>query len=429
MDKDLIENWNLRNDNYVKDILLATIINKGASFGCLYEDPFFFKYMSDAWFEKHRRTFEKWFEAYDLPYQPLRNHLSTKRENQKTSEDGNIVNSYKDNKDVNATHIGDKFSNEDLNDKTTKEFTQNETIDNDTTKGFESAEITDKDTSDTTVGKGNEATQSSGNKDYTNEHTMDRDQDVTTAFDHTDKTTYTDRETTRTPSLQTETRVSAYNAGDKLYDEDTSQDPPVVNKKAPYYDAYAPSELVLNNGSEKTKETGDVSVNHKTNNDEGANLVHTDETINSDTNKYDELHREEGTSHNDYDESKVGSEDKTVRTSSNEQGTNDTVTDTKYNDQTSDLRNVQTTSNDKYNDSAITKSDGTNETKSNNVSDKDIATYMEGLMGGTSYQTLLEKEVNVQMFTIYDQMAELFCDEMCVRIYLSNRQRGGCCIW
>ena len=28
-----------------------------------------------------------------------------------------------------------------------------------------------------------------------------------------------------------------------------------------------------------------------------------------------------------------------------------------------------------------------------------------------------------------NQMAELFVDEMCVRIYLSNRQRGGCCWW
>lgn len=421
MEKDLNQEWTLRNENYDSNILLSTILNKGASFGVLYEDPLRFKFMSDMWFEKHRRTFEKWFEAFDLPYQPLRNYLEMRKANEKTSEDSNVYNNYKDNKDVNSTHIGDKSTNEDLLGKTAKEFVQKEVSDNDTTKGFESAEITDKDTKSILVGSGDSNDTNNGAKDSTNEHVLDKDTDVVTKFDYDDKTTYTDRETTRTPSLRDEQRVSAYNAGNELY--------PSGHPENPYYDAYAPSELNLHYGEEKTTEKGDVNVNHKTNNDDGANLVHTDETINQDNTKFDERHYDDNTSHSEYDESNVGSEDQTVRTSTNEQGTNDTTIDTTYNDQTSDIRNTRFSEENKYNDSSITRADGDRTTKSNNISDKDINDYIEGLNRGVAYQDLLAKEVKVQMFTIYDQMAELFVDEMCIRIYLSNRQRGGCCWW
>lgn len=421
MEKDLNQEWTLRNENYDSNILLSTILNKGASFGVLYEDPLRFKFMSDVWFEKHRRTFEKWFEAFDLPYQPLRNYLEMRKANEKTSEDSNVYNNYKDNKDVNSTHIGDKSTNEDLLDKTAKEFVQKEVSDNDTTKGFESAEITDKDVKSTLVGSGDSNDTNHGAKDSTNEHVLDKDTNVTTAFDYDDKTTYTDRETTRTPDLRTETRVSAFNDAGNGTGHGTHEDDPD-------YTAYNPSQLVLNEGSETTKESGDVNVNHKTNN-EGENLVHTDEIINQDDTKFDERHYDDNTSHSEYDESNVGSEDQTVRTSTNEQGTNDTTVDTTYNDQTSDIRNTRFSEENKYNDSSITRADGDRTTKSNNISDKDINDYIEGLNRGVAYQDLLAKEVKVQMFTIYDQMAELFVDEMCVRIYLSNRQRGGCCWW
>ena len=429
MEKDLNQEWTLRNENYDSNILLSTILNKGASFGVLYEDPLRFKFMSDVWFEKHRRTFEKWFEAFDLPYQPLRNYLEMRKANEKTSEDSNVYNNYKDNKDVNSTHIGDKSTNEDLLDKTAKEFVQKEVSDNDTTKGFESAEITDKDVKSTLVGSGDSNDTNHGAKDSTNEHILDKDTDVTTAFDYDDNTSYDDRETTRTPSLTSETRTSAYNAGGPYYDTDTTEDPPIPLHKSANYDAYAPEQIVINTGHETTSEKGSTTVNHKTNNEDGANLVHTDETINSDNTKFDERHYDDNTSHSEYDESNVGSEDQTVRTSTNEQGTNDTTVDTTYNDQTSDISNTRFSEENKYNDSSITRADGDRTTKSNNISDKDINDYIEGLNRGVAYQDLLAKEVKVQMFTIYDQMAELFVDEMCVRIYLSNRQRGGCCWW
>lgn len=423
MDKDLDQTWVLRNNNFKPTILLSTILSKGSSFGCLYEDPLRFKFMSDIWFEKHYRTFEKWFEAFDLPYEPLHNYLNKRKESQKTSEDSNKYNKYSDNTDVNSTHIGDSFKNEDLSDRTTEDITTNEVIDQDTTGSKTSKEITDIDTTQDKNYEESVNTVTDGTKNYTDEHDLSRTKDTDTKTDITATTTDNNRTSTTTPNLISENRVSAYN---DLGDESGHG----THETDPDYGAYNPESLNINTGSTSTVGTGSTSVHTLTNNtDPSSNNVHEVENMDTDDHAYDESHEDETQVNKEGEEHITGTEDKTVDYTESTTGTMDQETNSTSNKIGTDTKNIKTTSNDKYNDGSNTKSDGDSSTKSNSITDKDIDAYVSGIIGNTAYQDLLAKEVNVQMFTIYDQMAELFCDEMCVRIYLSNRQRGGCCWW
>lgn len=434
MDKDLDQTWVLRNNNFKPTILLSTILSKGSSFGCLYEDPLRFKFMSDVWFEKHYRTFEKWFEAFDLPYEPLHNYLSKRKENQKTSEDSNTYNKYNDNTDVNSTHIGDSFKNEDLSDRTTEDITTNEVIDQDTTGSKTSKEVTDLDTTQDKTYEESVNTVIDGTKNYTDKHVLDGTDNKTTTSNGSSSNT-TSNTTTETsgklvpvawddqgnptdweidPETERtiENRVSAYNEGEVPVDEET------------YRDNYSPNQLTITHGQMSTATSGRSNGTTSDTTTENG-----DHHLSKDDHTYDETHEDETQVNKEGEEHITGTEDKTIDYTESTTGTMDQETNSTSNKIGTDTKNIKTTSNDKYNYGSNTKSDGDSSTKSNSVTDKDIDTYVSGIIGNTAYQDLLAKEVNVQMFTIYDQMAELFVDEMCVRIYLSNRQRGGCCWW
>ena len=64
----------MENERFDKDVLLNTIVVRGAQFEPLYSNPEFFLQMSDSWWMAHRRTFEKWFDAFDIVYAPLENY-------------------------------------------------------------------------------------------------------------------------------------------------------------------------------------------------------------------------------------------------------------------------------------------------------------------------------------------------------------------
>lgn len=72
--KSFADDWELTNQTYDKDTLLACIIQTGASFEPLYADPDYFHLMSAMWWKRWKRTFEKWFDAFDLEYNPLENY-------------------------------------------------------------------------------------------------------------------------------------------------------------------------------------------------------------------------------------------------------------------------------------------------------------------------------------------------------------------
>ena len=60
--------------SYDKDTLLANIVMTGGRFEPLYANPDYFRFMSGLWWNKWTRTFEKWFDAFDLEYNPLENY-------------------------------------------------------------------------------------------------------------------------------------------------------------------------------------------------------------------------------------------------------------------------------------------------------------------------------------------------------------------
>ena len=64
----------MENERFDKDVLLNTIVVRGAQFEPLYSNPEFFLQMSDSWWMAHKRTFEKWFDAFDIAYAPLENY-------------------------------------------------------------------------------------------------------------------------------------------------------------------------------------------------------------------------------------------------------------------------------------------------------------------------------------------------------------------
>lgn len=70
-EKSITDSWSLYNENFDKEVLLATIIQKGGTFEPLYSDPDYFRMMSEMWWKKWTRTFQKWFDVLDEEYEPL----------------------------------------------------------------------------------------------------------------------------------------------------------------------------------------------------------------------------------------------------------------------------------------------------------------------------------------------------------------------
>lgn len=87
-EKSFADEWELTNQTYDKDTLLACIIQTGASFEPLYTDPDYFRLMSALWWKRWKRTFEKWFDAFDLEYNPLENYDRTEQWHEDTLDTG-----------------------------------------------------------------------------------------------------------------------------------------------------------------------------------------------------------------------------------------------------------------------------------------------------------------------------------------------------
>ena len=73
-EKSLTDDWSLTNENFDPEILLAAIVNKGATFEPLYADPDYFYIMNRYFWRKWERTFNEWFNAFDIEYNPLDNY-------------------------------------------------------------------------------------------------------------------------------------------------------------------------------------------------------------------------------------------------------------------------------------------------------------------------------------------------------------------
>lgn len=86
----------MENERFDKDVLLNTIVVRGAQFEPLYSNPEFFLQMSDSWWMAHRRTFEKWFDAFDIVYAPLENYDRHEKRTNALNKSENTANSQKE---------------------------------------------------------------------------------------------------------------------------------------------------------------------------------------------------------------------------------------------------------------------------------------------------------------------------------------------
>lgn len=72
--KSIVDSTGITNSNFNSDILKATIISKGATFETLYADADYFYYVVSLFWLKWSRTFNEWFDAFDIEYNPLDNY-------------------------------------------------------------------------------------------------------------------------------------------------------------------------------------------------------------------------------------------------------------------------------------------------------------------------------------------------------------------
>lgn len=70
----LTDNWELEAEEFVPEVLLATIINRGASFCVLYPEPDYFKLMSDNFWKRWKNVFQNWFDLQKIEYDPIENY-------------------------------------------------------------------------------------------------------------------------------------------------------------------------------------------------------------------------------------------------------------------------------------------------------------------------------------------------------------------
>ena len=84
----------ITNEHFDKDTLLATIVNTGGTFAVNYADPEFFHLMCGYFWKKYDRTFNKWFDVFDIEYSPLWNKDYFEETHEDTYDSGHYDKEY-----------------------------------------------------------------------------------------------------------------------------------------------------------------------------------------------------------------------------------------------------------------------------------------------------------------------------------------------
>ncbi len=324
-ERSLKDPWELTGDLlFDPQVLLDTIMMKGGTLAPLYANAATFYRMNNAWWNRHKLTFQKWWEVIDDEYTPLWDRDGFEETIDKTTDDGSTT--------------GNTTSTEVMDDDTSKQSTTKEVMDDDTTlseTGKETVDSTDKRTI--------------SNTEVINDDSTSKTNTSSTA------------DTATSNNSTTNNFVSAFDSG---YDAQGN----------PIYQPHDYSKTVESGSSETTS-----SVN--------SNTTATDDRTTT-TNGTDNLKTD---SKKDTTKNTTGTDDRTTDTTYNETGTDDRTTT--FNENTA----------------------GTSE----NTRDYTHQHHSWGNWGiTTTAQKLLEQELRIRAFDIYDHMADFFLDELCVRVYL-----------
>ena len=324
-ERSLKDPWELNGDLlFDPQVLLDTIMMKGGTLAPLYANAATFYRMNNAWWNRHKLTFQKWWEVIDDEYTPLWDRDGFEETIDKTTDDGS----------------------------TTGNTTSTEVMDDDTSKHSTTKEVMNDDTTSSETGK--EVVDGTDKRTISNTEVID---DKSTS----NTTTSSTADTATSNNSTTNNFVSAFDSG---YDA----------KGNPIYQPHDCSKTVESGSSETTS-----SVN--------SNTTATDDRT---------------TTNNGTDTLKTDSKKDTTK---NTTGTDDRTTDTTYNETGTDDRTTT------FNENTA----GTSE----NTRDYTHQHHSWGNWGiTTTAQKLLEQELRIRAFDIYDHMADFFLDELCVRVYL-----------
>lgn len=324
-ERSLKDPWELNGDLlFDPQVLLDTIMMKGGTLAPLYANAATFYHMNNAWWNRHKLTFQKWWEVIDDEYTPLWDRDGFEETIDKTTDDGS----------------------------TTGNTTSTEVMDDDTSKKSTTKEVMNDDTTSSETGK--ETFDSTDKRTTSNTEVIDDNSTSNT-------TTSSTADTATSNNSTTNNFVSAFDSG---YDA----------KGNPIYQPHDCSKTVESGSSETTS-----SVN--------SNTTATDDKTTT-TNGTDNLKTD---SKKDTTKNTTGTDDRTTDTTYNETGTDDRTTT--FNENTA----------------------GTSE----NTRDYTHQHHSWGNWGiTTTAQKLLEQELRIRAFDIYDHMADFFLDELCVRVYL-----------
>lgn len=324
-ERSLKDPWELNGDLlFDSQVLLDTIMMKGGTLAPLYANAATFYRMNNAWWNRHKLTFQKWWEVIDDEYTPLWDRDGFEETIDKTTDDGS----------------------------TTGNTTSTEVMDDDTSKQSTTKEVMNDDTTSSETGK--ETFDSTDKRTISNTEVID---DASTS----NTTTSSTADTATSNNSTTNNFVSAFDSG---YDA----------KGNPIYQPHDCSKTVESGSSETTS-----SVN--------SNTTATDDRT---------------TTTNGTDNLKTDSKKDTTK---NTTGTDDRTTDTTYNETGTDDRTTT------FNENTAGTSENTRD-----------YTHQHRSWGNwgitTTAQKLLEQELRIRAFDIYDHMADFFLDELCVRVYL-----------
>lgn len=323
--RSLKDPWELDGETlFDANTLLDTIMMKGGQLTPIYTNIANFYRMNNSWWNRHKLTFQKWWEVIDDEYTPLWDRDGFEETTDQTKDDGGTT--------------GNRTSTEVMDDDTSKKSTTKEVMDDDTTSSETGKEVIDGTDKRTT----------------SNTEVMDDDSTSKTTTSNNSNTTTSDNSTTNN-------YVSAFDSG---YDAQGN----------PIYQPHDYSHTV-ESGSSNTTSSGTT------------NTTATDDRT---------------TTNNGTDNLKTDTEKDTTKTT---RGTDDRTTDTTYSETGTDDRT--TTFNE--------QTAGTSE----NTRDYTHQHHSWGNWGiSTTAQKLLEQELRIRAFDIYEHMADFFLDELCIRVYV-----------
>lgn len=213
---DLNKNWTLDNTRFDKEVLLATIVQKGATFEPIYTDPNFLYMMSNMWWKKWKRTFQNWFDEFDIKYTRVENWDKYENWSEGITDEG--------------------FSN--------TETSNTEVIDDDTSKSATTKEVVDDDQTSSDSSSISNTTGSSGNSTTTNS---------VSAFDSGNNLVTHDSSTTNTSDNSTSSTTSTASG--------TSTDDKTTDTT--YNESGTDDRTTTNNGTSDTTNGNERTIEHE----------------------------------------------------------------------------------------------------------------------------------------------------------------------